>query len=180
MCTVCTIFSNACCIFRKSRSILWPWVGRFRPTRRRGSQYESYSTWRKVLICDVNPRFFRLSSKTARRSRNDRTIHSGTTRRCSHTTHITHDTDITDTTRATQLNSTHLSHLSTLIMPNVSIPTGQDWDAVNAGKSHAGRVKKPQTARELDAAKAKGLVATEKRYVVLDRKRSDRTHSIPQ
>lgn len=57
-------------------------------------------------------------------------------------------------------------------MPNVSLPTGQDWDAVNAGKSHEGRMKKPQTARELDAAKAKGLVATEKRYVGYNRKRS--------
>jgi hypothetical protein len=44
---------------------------------------------------------------------------------------------------------------STLNMTNVSLPTGQDRDAVNAGK----------TAGELDATKAKGLVDTQKRYV---------------
>ena len=49
-------------------------------------------------------------------------------------------------------------------MPNISFPTGQDWDPVNAGQSNVGRVKTPKTARELTAAKAAGLVSTEKRY----------------
>jgi putative transcription factor len=50
-------------------------------------------------------------------------------------------------------------------MPNISHPTGQDWEPVNAGQSHAGgRVKTPKTARELSAAKEAGLVSTEKRF----------------
>lgn len=48
-------------------------------------------------------------------------------------------------------------------MPN-ALPTGQDWDAVNVGKSNT-RTKAPKTAREITAAKASGNIATEKRYV---------------
>jgi putative transcription factor len=48
-------------------------------------------------------------------------------------------------------------------MPNVPLPTGQDWDAVNVGKSST-RTKAPKTAREITAAKASGTLATEKRY----------------
>jgi hypothetical protein len=40
-------------------------------------------------------------------------------------------------------------------MMTVNLPTGQDRDAVNAGK----------TVGELDTANVKGLVDTEKRYV---------------
>ena len=50
-------------------------------------------------------------------------------------------------------------------MPNVSLPTGQDWDAVNVGRSGAGRTKAPKTAREITAAKATGAITTEKRCV---------------
>lgn len=60
--------------------------------------------------------------------------------------------------------SVFLSQLSS-IMPNISHPTGQDWEPVNAGQSHAGaRFKTPKTARELLAAKEAGLVSTEKRF----------------
>lgn len=49
-------------------------------------------------------------------------------------------------------------------MPNVSLPTGQDWDSVNVGKSGAGgRTKTPKSAREITMAKAAGTLATEKR-----------------
>lgn len=41
----------------------------------------------------------------------------------------------------------------------------QDWGAVNVGSGAAGgKVKKPTTARGIDAAKASGAIATEKRY----------------
>eukprot|EP00567_Pseudictyota_dubia_P004367 CAMPEP_0197435108 /NCGR_PEP_ID=MMETSP1175-20131217/2748_1 /TAXON_ID=1003142 /ORGANISM="Triceratium dubium, Strain CCMP147" /LENGTH=35 /DNA_ID= /DNA_START= /DNA_END= /DNA_ORIENTATION= len=31
-------------------------------------------------------------------------------------------------------------------MPNVSMPTGQDWDAVNVGRASAGRKAVPKSA----------------------------------
>jgi len=50
-------------------------------------------------------------------------------------------------------------------MPSTYVPTGQDWDAVNVGKSSSTTKKAvPKSARELAAAKQKGLVVTEKRY----------------
>lgn len=52
-----------------------------------------------------------------------------------------------------------------IIMPNVQLPSGQDWDDVNAGKSGAGRTKAPKSAREITAAKASGKLTTERRYV---------------
>ena len=50
-------------------------------------------------------------------------------------------------------------------MPNISHPTGQDWDAVNVGKGTASRTKAPKSAREITMMKASGKLATEKRYV---------------
>lgn len=45
-----------------------------------------------------------------------------------------------------------------------SLPVSQDWAPVNAGKGSLGNKNAvPKTARALDAAKASGLVATEKR-----------------
>ncbi len=48
-------------------------------------------------------------------------------------------------------------------MPNVSQPTGQDWDAVNVGRGASSRAKAPKTAREISLMKATGKLATEKR-----------------
>jgi hypothetical protein len=51
------------------------------------------------------------------------------------------------------------------VMPQQHIPSGQDWDAVNVGRSGTGGLKAvPKTAQELSLAKAKGLVTTEKRH----------------
>jgi putative transcription factor len=52
-------------------------------------------------------------------------------------------------------------------MPQQSLPSGQDWAPVNAGRSgsSAGGLKAvPKTAQELTLAKARGLVTTEKRH----------------
>lgn len=49
-------------------------------------------------------------------------------------------------------------------MPNVSMPTGQDWDSVNVGRSSVGRVTVPKTARGITAAKAAGKLTTERKY----------------
>mmetsp|Transcript_40266 Transcript_40266/g.74495 ORF Transcript_40266/g.74495 Transcript_40266/m.74495 type:complete len:175 (-) Transcript_40266:84-608(-) len=49
-------------------------------------------------------------------------------------------------------------------MPNVSMPTGQDWDAVNVGRASAGRKAVPKSAAGITAAKERGLVATERKY----------------
>jgi len=48
-------------------------------------------------------------------------------------------------------------------MPNYSVPQGQDWESVNVGRSHSGKVTVPKTAREISLAKEKGLITTEKR-----------------
>ena len=48
-------------------------------------------------------------------------------------------------------------------MPSTYIPTGQDWDSVNVGRSTI-RAPPPKTAAEITRAKAAGLVNTEKRY----------------
>lgn len=48
-------------------------------------------------------------------------------------------------------------------MPQQFNPSGQDWDAVNAGRGTIGRAV-PKTAREIDQAKAAGTVQTEKRF----------------
>lgn len=45
---------------------------------------------------------------------------------------------------------------------NFNPGSGQDWAAVNVGSG--GASKKPTTAREVDRAKAMGLVVTEKKY----------------
>eukprot|EP00984_Skeletonema_dohrnii_P028868 scaffold19049_cov89-Skeletonema_dohrnii-CCMP3373.AAC.1 len=45
-------------------------------------------------------------------------------------------------------------------MPNTNIQTGQDWGAVNVGRSSAGRVAVPKTAHGVTRAKAMGLLAT--------------------
>lgn len=51
-------------------------------------------------------------------------------------------------------------------MPQQYNPSGQDWDAVNVGRSAtAGGMKAvPKTAQELSLAKSRGLVTTEKRH----------------
>uniref|UniRef100_A0A7S4MPQ6 HTH cro/C1-type domain-containing protein n=1 Tax=Odontella aurita TaxID=265563 RepID=A0A7S4MPQ6_9STRA len=50
-------------------------------------------------------------------------------------------------------------------MPNISMPSGQDWDAVNVGRSGAsGRKAVPKSAAGITAAKASGLVATERKH----------------
>ena len=54
----------------------------------------------------------------------------------------------------------------TYTMPQQSLPSGQDWNPVNAGRatSSGGGLKAvPKTAQELSLAKARGLVTTEKR-----------------
>ena len=44
--------------------------------------------------------------------------------------------------------------------------TGQDWSAVNVGRASGGPVRStvPKSQRELDLAKSRGLVSTEKKY----------------
>ena len=49
-------------------------------------------------------------------------------------------------------------------MPNTTIQTGQDWGAVNVGRSSANRVNVPKSAAGVSRMKAMGLVATEKKY----------------
>lgn len=51
-------------------------------------------------------------------------------------------------------------------MPQAYNPSGQDWTPANAGRVGipGAKVAVPKTARELTAAKAAGLVATEKRF----------------
>mmetsp|Transcript_6143 Transcript_6143/g.12855 ORF Transcript_6143/g.12855 Transcript_6143/m.12855 type:complete len:178 (-) Transcript_6143:491-1024(-) len=48
-------------------------------------------------------------------------------------------------------------------MPNVSLPSGQDWDSVNVGKS-SGRVTVPKTAAGIAAAKRSGTLTTELKF----------------
>jgi len=48
-------------------------------------------------------------------------------------------------------------------MPNVSMPTGQDWGAVNVGSSSVRKKTVPKTAHGITQAKAAGLLATEKK-----------------
>jgi hypothetical protein len=51
-------------------------------------------------------------------------------------------------------------------MPQQSLPSGQDWNPVNAGRATVGSnglKAVPKTAQELSLAKARGLVTTEKR-----------------
>ena len=43
------------------------------------------------------------------------------------------------------------------------MPSGQDWDAVNAGRG-TGYTSAPKTAREITRMKAQGKLATERRY----------------
>ena len=47
-------------------------------------------------------------------------------------------------------------------MPNISQPTGQDWDAVNVGRGGSSS-RAPKTAREVSLMKAAGKLSTEKR-----------------
>mmetsp|Transcript_9062 Transcript_9062/g.12165 ORF Transcript_9062/g.12165 Transcript_9062/m.12165 type:complete len:178 (+) Transcript_9062:55-588(+) len=49
-------------------------------------------------------------------------------------------------------------------MPNVSMPTGQDWGAVNVGSSSVRKKTVPKTAHGITQAKAAGLLATEKKF----------------
>jgi hypothetical protein len=50
-------------------------------------------------------------------------------------------------------------------MPQQTLPSGQDWETQNAGRGTAGkRMTVPTSGRELERAKAMGLVTTEKRY----------------
>jgi putative transcription factor len=59
-------------------------------------------------------------------------------------------------------------HPLSSIMPQASTPgSGQDWAPVNAGRGGPGIGKgsaAPKTAREIDAAKAAGILATEKKF----------------
>ena len=48
-------------------------------------------------------------------------------------------------------------------MPQMSLPSGQDWAPTNVGRGGASN-KVPTTARGVDRAKAMGLVVTEKRH----------------
>eukprot|EP00978_Attheya_sp_CCMP212_P021244 scaffold61840_cov35-Attheya_sp.AAC.1 len=54
-------------------------------------------------------------------------------------------------------------------MPNVSLPSGQDWDPVSVGRSTAGQNKVPKSAAALTRAKDQGLVQTEKKQRRLTR-----------
>jgi Multiprotein bridging factor 1 len=45
-----------------------------------------------------------------------------------------------------------------------SIPFSQDFDSVNVGRGAGAGSTKPKTARAVDAAKASGLISTEKRH----------------
>jgi hypothetical protein len=54
----------------------------------------------------------------------------------------------------------HLATTTQLTMPNTNIQTGQDWGAVNVGRSSAGRVAVPKTAHGVTRAKAMGILAT--------------------
>eukprot|EP00549_Striatella_unipunctata_P021784 CAMPEP_0118711960 /NCGR_PEP_ID=MMETSP0800-20121206/24461_1 /TAXON_ID=210618 ORGANISM="Striatella unipunctata, Strain CCMP2910" /NCGR_SAMPLE_ID=MMETSP0800 /ASSEMBLY_ACC=CAM_ASM_000638 /LENGTH=165 /DNA_ID=CAMNT_0006616779 /DNA_START=102 /DNA_END=599 /DNA_ORIENTATION=- len=50
-------------------------------------------------------------------------------------------------------------------MPNVSMPSGQDWDAVNVGRGTVGRPgAKPKTASQIAAARAAGTLTTERKF----------------
>ncbi len=52
-------------------------------------------------------------------------------------------------------------------MPTAFNPSGQDWEPVNAGKGNMLKpTAVPKTAREVTALKEKGLVVTEKKYVI--------------
>jgi hypothetical protein len=46
----------------------------------------------------------------------------------------------------------------------MNVPLTQDWGTVNVGRA-SGVMQKPKTARGIDAAKASGKLATEKRCV---------------
>ncbi len=49
-------------------------------------------------------------------------------------------------------------------MPNIPVPTGQDWGTVNVGRSAASsRVVVPKSAAGVDRLKAMGLLSTEKK-----------------
>jgi putative transcription factor len=66
-------------------------------------------------------------------------------------------------------------------MPQQYNPSGQDWAPVNAGKSLGTGPKAsvvPKTARQLDLAKAAGLVTTEKRYAAGTNKSSHTAASL--
>ena len=49
-------------------------------------------------------------------------------------------------------------------MPQQHHPSGQDWASVNVGSGTATKKSAPKSARALTAAKAAGLVSTEKKY----------------
>mmetsp|Transcript_28398 Transcript_28398/g.42010 ORF Transcript_28398/g.42010 Transcript_28398/m.42010 type:complete len:174 (+) Transcript_28398:108-629(+) len=49
-------------------------------------------------------------------------------------------------------------------MPNVSLPTGQDWGAVNVGRSSNSRVTVPKKAADITRLKAQGKLATERKF----------------
>ena len=44
-----------------------------------------------------------------------------------------------------------------------SVPFQQDWGSVNVGRGSLAGSTKPKTARDVDAAKAAGILSTEKR-----------------
>ena len=45
-----------------------------------------------------------------------------------------------------------------------NIPMSQDFESVNVGRASLNGPTKPKTARGIDAAKASGLISTEKRH----------------
>lgn len=50
-------------------------------------------------------------------------------------------------------------------MPNVSMPSGQDWEPVNVGKSAsaAKAITVPKSAKEITRLKEQGKIVTEKK-----------------
>jgi hypothetical protein len=51
-------------------------------------------------------------------------------------------------------------------MPNYSMPSGQDWEPVNVGRSAAAAksvVKVPASAKEINRLKEQGKIVTEKK-----------------
>jgi len=53
-------------------------------------------------------------------------------------------------------------------MPNYAMPSGQDWEPVNVGRSAAAAksvVKVPASAKEINRLKEQGKIVTEKKWV---------------
>jgi len=49
-------------------------------------------------------------------------------------------------------------------MPNVSVPSGQDWETQNVGRSTVKRATVPKKAADITRLKAQGKLVTEKKY----------------